>query len=140
MLITEPYYNTDNKIPKVHKDLIHYYHKDGTLGPRASISIHKNLQDQCWELKNFTNRDATAIKIKSGNSYIILASIYNSYIILASIYNSYIILASIYNSYIILASIYNSYIILASIYNSYIILASIYMENSTNTTDFPPCL
>ena len=88
MLITEPYYNTDNKIPKVHKDIIHYYHKDGTLGPRASISIHKSLQDQCWELENFTNRDTIAIKMKSGNSYIIFASIY--------------------------------------------------MENSTNTTDFPP--
>ena len=54
MLITEPYYNIDNKIPKVHRDLIHYYDRDGTLGPRASISIHKNLEDQCWELKNFT--------------------------------------------------------------------------------------
>ena len=88
MLITEPYYNTDNKIPKVHKDIIHYYYKDGTLGPRASISIHKSLQDQCWELENFTNRDTIAIKMKSANSYIIFASIY--------------------------------------------------MENSTNTTDFPP--
>ena len=85
----------DQVLPKVNKlgillsDLIHYYHKDGTLGPRASISIHKSLQDQCWELKNFTNRDTIAIKVKSGNRYIILASIY-------------------------------------------------YMENSANTTDFPP--
>ena len=76
MLITEPYYNIDNKIPKVHRDLIHYYDKDGTLEPRASISIHKNLEDQCWELKNFTSRDTIAIKMKSGSSYIILASIY----------------------------------------------------------------
>ena len=63
MRITEPYYNTDNKIPKVHKDLIHYYHKDGTLGPRASISIHKSLQDQCWELYQFIR----VFKINAGN-------------------------------------------------------------------------
>ena len=42
MLITEQYYNTDNKIPKVDEDLIHYYHKDGALGPRTSISIHES--------------------------------------------------------------------------------------------------
>ena len=76
ILATEPYANTNNLLPKVHKNLVQYYCKDGLGKPRAAILTHKCIDKNCWELKQFTTPDQVAIKIKHDSKEFILASAY----------------------------------------------------------------
>ena len=75
-LTTEPYHDSNRAIPRVHKDLTHYYYSQGTAGPRSCISVHKSLNNSCWELKQFSSKDCMAIKININDKKVILASIY----------------------------------------------------------------
>ena len=76
VLVTEPYVETNNQLPKVHKDLVPFYYKKGDVRPRAAILIHKSLADKCWELPQFTTKDQVAIKINHDSKDIILVSSY----------------------------------------------------------------
>ena len=76
ILATEPYTNKNNLLPKVHKDLTPFYYKKGDVRPRAAILVHKNLEERCWELVQFTTPDQVAIKIKHDSKEFILASSY----------------------------------------------------------------
>ena len=76
VLVTEPYVETNNLLPKVHKDLVPFYYKKGDARPRAAILIHKSLADKCWELPQFTTKDQIAIKINHDSKDIILVSSY----------------------------------------------------------------
>ena len=76
VLATEPYVETNNQLPKVHKDLVPFYYKKGDVRPRAAILIHKSLADKCWELPQFTTKDQIAIKINHDSKDIILVSSY----------------------------------------------------------------
>ena len=75
-LITEPYHDCNCAIPKVHSDLVHYHYNHGTAGPRSCISVHKSLDNACWEIKQFSSRDCMAVKIDINNKKVILAFIY----------------------------------------------------------------
>ena len=74
ILATEPYAHTNNQLPKVHKNLVQYYFKDGLAKPRAAILTHKCIDKNCWELKQYTTPDQVAIKIKHDSKEFILAS------------------------------------------------------------------
>ena len=76
VLTTEPYVNTNNKLPFVHKNLSQYYCKSGLEKPRAAILVHNSIDNKCWELDQFTTPDQIAIKIKHDNKEVILASTY----------------------------------------------------------------
>ena len=64
ILATEPYSNTNNIIPKINQNLSAHYCLNGTSKHRASILIHKNLENHSRELKQFTTPDQVAIHIK----------------------------------------------------------------------------
>ena len=75
-LVTEPYHYTNNKLPKVNKDLVPFYYSKGDINPRAAILIHKNLVDECSELTQFTTRDLVAVTLKFNGEEKILVSSY----------------------------------------------------------------
>ena len=76
ILASEPYSNNKNIIPNVHRDLVPYYCNLGTLKPRAAILVHKSINNNCWELQQFTTPDLVAIKCRQDARDIILASVY----------------------------------------------------------------
>ena len=79
ILATEPYSYNSNNLPKVHKDLIKFYHKGGNgknNKPRAAILVHKNLEKYCWIMPEFSNRDQVVINLNINNINFIIASIY----------------------------------------------------------------
>ena len=79
ILATEPYAETSNLLPKVHKDLVPFYYKKGDQRPRAAILVHKSLADKSWELTQFTTKDQIAIQLKHDKEDIILVSSYMDY-------------------------------------------------------------
>ena len=76
IIASEPYAYKNNKLPKVHKDLISFYSKKGVCRPRAALLVHKHLANKCWELSQFTTYDQVAIQIKHDNKEIVIVSSY----------------------------------------------------------------
>ena len=79
ILASEPYTNTNNVIPNVHKDLIPYYCNDSVIKSRAAILVHKSINNSCWEIHQFTTPDLIAIKYRHDGREVILASMYMDY-------------------------------------------------------------
>ena len=79
VLATEPYVDSNNIIPPVHKDLTSLYCKEGDTRPRAAIVIHNQLLDKGWELSQFTSSDLVAIKLKLGGGEVVVVSAYIMY-------------------------------------------------------------
>ena len=75
VLATEPYVDSNNIIPPIHKDLTSLYYK-GDTRPRAAIVIHNQLLDKGWELPQFTSCDQVAIKLKLGGGEVVVVSVY----------------------------------------------------------------
>ena len=76
VLASEPYVDTNNIIPNIHKDLTALYYKGGDDRPRAAIVIHNQLLDRGWELPQFTTSDQVAIKLKLDGGEIVVVSSY----------------------------------------------------------------
>jgi len=76
ILATEPYADTLNIIPPVHKDLTLFYKNDGESRPRAAIAIHNKLLEKGWELTQFTTPDLIAMKLRLNKGDIVVASCY----------------------------------------------------------------
>ena len=76
ILVTEPYSNTNNTIPKINPNLVPYYCSDGPTVPRAAVIIHKHLVNHSRELQQFTTPDIIALLINHEGKDIIFASSY----------------------------------------------------------------
>lgn len=76
ILSNEPYVNSDNLIPVVHRDLRHFVGSKDNDKPRAAISIHKNLEKHCWLMEDLSGPDTVTVKLTVNHKSYILSSIY----------------------------------------------------------------
>ena len=76
ILATEPYIDKNNFIPSIHKNLTPFYCKKPGSKTRAAILVHKTLENNCWELQQFTTPDQITLKIRLDSRVYLITSSY----------------------------------------------------------------
>ena len=80
ILATEPYTDSSNSFPSIHRDLVIFRHSNVTEKTRAAVLVHKTLENHCWILDWLCSPDQCVVNLELDGETIIIVSLYMDYL------------------------------------------------------------